>query len=152
MGVLLADGEEDVPRGRAGDGVHQPLADGLDLGDSIRAVLEVAVDVATASAGLDLEALVDEEDEERERAQVPLLGRGREEALGLGAREEVGLEQLAGPAERGGAAETYRTPVRMRACERWEWYEVGARPCGARGLLLGLEAHQRIVRVVAREP
>ena len=49
MGVLLADGEEDVPGGRAGDGVHQPLADGLDLGDRVRAILEVAVDVAAAA-------------------------------------------------------------------------------------------------------
>ena len=40
--VLLADGEEHRPRGRARDRVHQPLADVLDLVDGIGTVLEAS--------------------------------------------------------------------------------------------------------------
>ena len=59
------------------------------------AVLEVAVHFGAASARLDGEPLLREEDEVRERAEVPLVGGGWQQPLGRGAREEVNLEELA---------------------------------------------------------
>ena len=50
--VLLADRQEDVPRGRARNRVHQPVADALDLGNGVGAILEVAVDLLAARASM----------------------------------------------------------------------------------------------------
>ena len=99
MGVLVADGEEGLPRRRARDGIHEPVANLLHLVDGRVVVLQVAIRRAAAGAAAHLEALVGEEDEESQRAQIPLVRRLRQDALVRAAREEIRLQQLVAQAE-----------------------------------------------------
>ena len=55
-GVLCANGEKDVPCGRARDRIHEPIADALDFKQRIGTILQVAIDLATTGASLDGEA------------------------------------------------------------------------------------------------
>ena len=63
-----------------------------------------------------------EEEEVGERAEVPLVARRRQQALGLAAREEILLKELAAPAERRWTRQRQTKLSSAKACICMLWH------------------------------